>query len=42
MISSSTATKPLRAVGDFVSITGYTFDVCLPSGEHVTATMVRG
>jgi hypothetical protein len=40
--SSRDAKRYIGCLGRVVPITAYTFDVCLPSGEHVTATMVRG
>ena len=32
----------IGCLGRVFPITSYTFDVRLPSGEHVTANMVRG
>jgi hypothetical protein len=31
----------IRCLGPTVRITSNDFDVCLPTGEHVTATLVR-
>jgi hypothetical protein len=36
------AKRYIGCLGRVVPITQYSFDVCLPSGEQVTATMVRG
>lgn len=36
------AKRYIGCLGRAVPIAAYTFDVHLPSGEHVTATMVRG
>jgi hypothetical protein len=36
------AKRYIGCLGRMVAITASTFDVCLPSGEHVTATIARG
>jgi hypothetical protein len=32
----------IGCLGRVVPITAHSFDICLPSGGHVTATMVKG
>lgn len=40
--SSHDAKHYIRCLGRVVPITAHSFDIRLPSGGHVTATMVKG
>jgi hypothetical protein len=42
MTDPNATTRPRRTTVRVVAITAHSFDIQLPSGGHVTATMVKG